>query len=107
MIDNHLKDGTPCSASQHIEFRSLLGSLNWLQSRTQLAVCYNFSRAAAAAAAAAAASAAPEVGDKRGLNKIVRAIRAKPQRVMFHPPKGSLRLVGYPDASCRNSSDTS
>ena len=38
VIDKHLNDDTPCTASQHTEFRSLLGSLNWLQSRTQFAV---------------------------------------------------------------------
>jgi hypothetical protein len=63
-LDKHLKDDTPCTASQHTEFRSLLGSLNWLQSRTQFAVCYNFSRAASA-------SAGPKIGDIRSLNKIV------------------------------------
>ena len=90
----------PCTASQHTEFRSLLGSLNWLQSRTQFAVCYNFSRAASA-------SAGPKIGDIRSLNKIVRTIRAKPQRLIFHDLKGKLRLIGYPDASYRNNADTS
>ena len=32
-LEKHLKDDTPCTALQHTEFRSLLGSFNWLQSR--------------------------------------------------------------------------
>ena len=33
-LEKHLKDDAPCTASQHTGFRSLLGSLNCLQSRT-------------------------------------------------------------------------
>mgnify|MGYP003345342667 CR=1 FL=1 len=63
-------------------------------------ICYSFSRAASA-------SAAPEIGDIRALNKIVRTARARPQRLMFYPLKGNLRLIGYPDASYQNNTDSS
>ncbi len=91
-------DSTPCSPEQHTEFRSVLGSLNWLQSRTQYHICYAFSRLASA-------SAAPTIGDVRALNKLVRTVRARSVKLYFHPLKGPLRIVGYPDASYRNNSD--
>ncbi len=91
-------DATPCDAKMHTEFRSVLGSLNWLQSRTQFHICYAFSRAASA-------SASPTIGDVRALNKIVRTVRARPVRLHFHPLRGNLRLICYPDASYRSNSD--
>jgi hypothetical protein len=98
--DKNLPDNTPCTPQLHTEFRSVLGSLNWLQSRTQYASAYKFSRSASA-------SAAPTLGDCRALNKIVRTIRANPQVLYFWPLKGKTRLIGYPDASYRNNEDSS
>ena len=43
-IPKNLSDETKCTPEMHISFRSLLGSLNWLQSRTQFHVAYRFSR---------------------------------------------------------------
>ena len=34
-IEKNLPDNLACTPQQHAEFRSLLGSLNWLQSRSQ------------------------------------------------------------------------
>ena len=99
-IEKNLSDNTPCTASQHTEYRSLLGSLNWLQSRTQFQIAYKFSRAASAAAS-------PKIGDLRALNKIARTVRAKPMKLMFWPLKGDLRILGMPDASYRNNEDSS
>ena len=59
-IEKNLSDNIPCTASQHTEYRSLPGSLNWLQSRTQFQIAYQFSRAASAAAS-------PKIGDLRAL----------------------------------------
>ena len=55
VIPKHLKDTDACDKSLHTSYRSLLGSINWLQSRTQFQACYQFSRLASA-------SAAPTVG---------------------------------------------
>ena len=43
-------DSEGCSKEMHTAFRSLLGSINWLQSRTQSQACYQFSRCASASA---------------------------------------------------------
>ena len=99
-IPKNLSDETKCTLEMHTSFRSLLGSLNWLQSRTQFQVAYRFSRVASA-------SAGPTVGDMRALNKIVRSVHMDPQRLYFHKLTGQLRIVGYPDASYRNNADLS
>ena len=99
-LDKNLTDNMTCPPSLHTEYRSVLGALNWLQSRTQYASAYKFSRAASAAAA-------PTVADVKALNKVVRAVRAQPQRLYFWPLQGPLRLIGYPDASFKNNEDHS
>ena len=51
-LEKKLNDEADCTPAMHTEYRrSLLGSLNWLQSRTQFQIAYKFSRAASAAAA--------------------------------------------------------
>ena len=99
-LDKNLTDNMTCPPSLHTEYRSVLGALNWLQSRTQYASAYKFSRAASAAAA-------PTVADVKALNKVVRAVRAQPQRLYFWPLQGPLRLIGYPDACFKNNEDHS
>ena len=99
-LEKNLKDDMPCSPSLHTEYRSVLGALNWLQSRTQYAVAYKFSRAASSAAA-------PTIADVKALNKVVRSVRAQPQKLFFWPLQGPLRLIGYPDASFKNNEDHS
>ncbi len=74
--------------------------INWLQSRTQFAIAYKFSRAAAAASG-------PTYGDVKQLNKVVRTIRAQPVALRFWPLSGPLRIIGEPDASYRNNADGS
>ena len=100
VLDTSLPDTQKCNPQQHTAFRSLLGSLNWLQSRTQFQIAYKFSRAASAAAA-------PTIGGIRTLNKIVRSVRSAPQKLHFWPLHGPLRIVVYPDASYRNNEDKS
>ena len=39
-----------CVSSLHTQYRSVLGQVNWLQSRTQYKACYRFSRCAYAVA---------------------------------------------------------
>ena len=99
-LEKNLPDPTPCSPSMHTEYRSVLGSLNWLQSRTQFQIAYKFSRAASAASK-------PTIGDVKALNKIVRTVRAQPLKLRFWPLKGRLRILGYPDASFQNNEDKS
>ena len=40
VIPKHLKDADACDKALHTSYRSLLGSINWLQSRTQFQACY-------------------------------------------------------------------
>jgi hypothetical protein len=49
-IDKSLKDNVQCNPQLHTAYRSVLGQLSWLQSRTQVHLCYKFSRCALAAA---------------------------------------------------------
>ena len=99
-FDHSLRDDVLCDPHLHTEFRSVLGMINWLQSRTQFQACYEFSRCASA-------SAAPKIQHLRQLNKLVRTIKARPIHLRHFPLKGQLRIVGYPDASYRNNSDKS
>ena len=98
VLEKGMKDETPCTPSMHTAYRSVLGQLNWLQSRTQFHICYRFSRCASA-------SAKPTIGDVRNLNKVVRTVRATPVTLNFWPLQGTPRLVGYPDAAYRNNAD--
>ena len=85
-------------ASKLTQYKSVLGQIKWLQSRTQYQACYRFTRCASA-------SASPTIADVRALNKLARSIRAEPCVLRYWPLKGSLRLVGYPDATCRRNAD--
>ena len=44
VIQQGQKDDENCDKDMHTAYRSLLGSINWLQSRTQFQACYQFSR---------------------------------------------------------------
>jgi len=81
-------------------YRSLLGSINWLQSRTQFQSCYQFSHCASAAAA-------PTIGDCKALNKLWWQIAGDPMELMLWPLQGDPRLVAMPDAAFRNNFTTS
>ena len=99
-IPKHLKDTDLCDKQLHTSYRSLLGSINWLQSRTQFQACYSFSRLASA-------SAAPTIGHCKELNKLCRQIRNDEVEMRVWPVKGSPRIIGIPDAAFRNNSDKS
>jgi hypothetical protein len=43
-FDKTLSDTMTCPPALHTEYRSVLGALNWLQSRTQYAAAYKFTR---------------------------------------------------------------
>ena len=99
-IDKSLKDNIQCNPQLHTAYRSVLGQLKWLQSRTQVHICYKFSRCASAAAS-------PTIGDVREINKVVRTLKSQYVDGRFWPLKGSQRILGMPDASYRNNSDKS
>ena len=99
-VEKHMKDNDPCSPSMHTAYRSVLGQLNWLQSRTQCHICYRFSRCASAAAK-------PTIADVREINKTVRTLKSQYIDARFWPVRGPQRIIGMPDASYRNNADKS
>ena len=68
--DKFLKDNIACDPQMHTAYRSVLGQLNWLQNRTQVRLCYKFSRCASAASK-------PTIGDVREINKVVRTMKSQ------------------------------
>eukprot|EP00971_Amphidinium_carterae_P224693 4457429-Amphidinium_carterae.1 len=52
-------------------------------------------------------SAAPTVKDMKELNKTVRLVKTRPQRMYYWRLQGKFRLLAYPDASYRNNADHS
>ena len=43
--------------------------------------------------------------DAKELNKVVRLVKDKPQRLLYAPIKGTPRLMGFPDAAYKNNAD--
>merc|ERR1711953_1372353 len=68
VYDKKLDPDLTCDADLHHQFRSGVGAVHWLQSRTQYQACYQFSRCASALAA-------PTIKDLANLNKLIRQIR--------------------------------
>ena len=99
-FDKSLKYDTPLTPQMHAAYRSVLGQINWLQSRTQFHIGYHFSKCASKAAS-------PTIGEVRAINKTVRTIKSIPLSMRFWPLHGKARIVGYPDASYRNNEDKS
>ena len=100
VIQKGQKDDEKCDKDMHTAYRSLLGSINWLQSRTQFQACYQFSRCASAAAS-------PTIGDCKSLNKLCKQIVNDPMELKYWPLEGNPRLMAMPDAAFRNNSDKS
>ena len=99
-FDKYLKDDTPLTPQMHTAYRSVLGQINWLQSRTQFHIGYQFSRCASKASS-------PTIEDVRTIHQTVRTIKSIPLSMRFWPLRGKTRIVGYPDASYRNNEDKS
>ena len=55
----------------------------------------------------ASASANATILETKELNKVVRLVKDKPQRLLYAPIKGVPRLMGFPDAAYKNNSDGS
>ena len=91
-FEKSLKDNIACAPQLHTAYRSVLGQLNWLQSRTQAQLCYKFSRCASAASS-------PTIGDVREINKVVRTLKNQYVDARFWPLNGTQRILGMPDAA--------
>ena len=90
-VERNTKDDLHCTPAMHTRYRSLVGQINWLQSRTQFQCCYKFSRCALKAAS-------PTIGDVN--NKLARQLKSQPVKLQFWPLTGALR-IRLPDASYR------
>ena len=94
------KEDLHFSSTMRARYRSLLGQINWFQSRTQFQCCYKCSRCASKAAS-------PLIGDVKALNKLARQLKTRPVKLQFWHFAGPLRIIGFPDVSCRNNEDGS
>ena len=45
-VERNTKEDLHCTPAMHTRYRSLLGQINWLQSRIRFQCCYKFSRCA-------------------------------------------------------------
>ena len=88
-VERSTKENLHCTPAMHTRCRSLLGQINWLQSRTQFQCCYKFSRCASKAAS-------PTIGDAKALNKLARQLKSQPVKLQFWPLAGPLRIIGFP-----------
>ena len=52
-------------------------------------------------------AASPTIGEVKSLNKLARQIKSQPVKLQCWPLTGPLRILGFPDASCRNNDDGS
>ena len=99
-VERNTKEDLPCTPAMDTRYRSLLGEMNWLQSRTQFQCCYEFSRCASMAAS-------PTIGEVEVLNRLARQLKSQPAELQFWPLTGPLRIIVFPDASYRNNEDGS
>ena len=99
-MERNTKEDLHCTPSMHTMYRSLVGQINWLQSRTQFQRCCKFSRCASMAAS-------PTVGEVRSLNNLARQVKSQPVKLQYWPLTGPLRIFGFLDASHRNNDDGS
>ena len=100
MFSIQTKHDPHCTPAMNTRYRSLLGQMNWLQSRTQFQCCYKFSRCASKAAS-------PTVGDVKALDKLARQLKSQPVKLQFWVLTGPLRIIGFPDAFYRNNENGS
>ena len=84
-VERNTKEDLDCTPTMHTMYRSLLGQINWLQSRTLSQCCYKFSRCASRAASPTSQSV----------------------KLQFWPLTGPLRILGLSDASHRNNDEGS
>ena len=94
------KDDPPCPPNLHTEYRRALRQLKWVQSRSQFQIVCRFSYAASAAAS-------PNIADVRYINKVIRALQARPVLLTCWPLNVNLRLIGIPGAAYKNNEDKS
>ena len=52
-------------------------------------------------------AASPTIGNVKSFNELARQIKSQPVKLQYWPLTGPLRILGFPDASCRNNDDGS
>ena len=96
--ERNTKEDLHCTPAMHTRYRSLLGQIDCLQSRTQC--CCKFCRCASKAAS-------PTIGDVKALTKLTRQLKSQLVKLQFWPLTGPLSIIGFLDASYRNYEDGS
>ena len=89
-VERNTKEDLHCTSPWHTMYRSPLGPINWLQSRTQFQCCHKFSSCASMAAS-------PTIGDVESLNKLARQIKSQPVKLQYWPLTGPSRTLGFRD----------
>ena len=97
-MERNTKEDLQRTPEMHTMYRSLLGQIILLQSRTQFQCCYKFLRCASIVAS-------PTIGDVKALNKLARQLKSQPVKLQFWPLTGPLRIILFPDASYRNNEE--
>ena len=100
-VERNKEEDLHCTPLRHTMYRSLLGQINWVQSRTQFQ-CF-----AAIFPRCASMAASPTDGDVKSLNKLARHIKTQPVKFQYWALTGPLRILGFPDASYRINDDGS
>ena len=73
-VERNTKEDLHSTPAMHTKYRSVLGQINWLQSRTQLQCCHKFSKCASRAAS-------PTIGNVKALNKLARQLKSQPVKL--------------------------
>ena len=98
-IDKSLKDNIQCNPQLHTAYRSVLGQLNWLQSRNSGSHLLQVFRVVPQPLLVRPL----EMSGK--LTRLFAPLKSQYVDGRFWPLKGSQRILGMPDASYRNNSD--
>ena len=98
--EEKIREDLHCNPTVHTRYRSLLGRIDWIQSRRQFQCWCKFSSCASRAVS-------PTIGDVKALYKVARQLKSKPVKLQFWPLTGPLIIIGFPDASYRNNEDGS
>ena len=84
-VGRKTEENPHCTSAIQTRYRSLLGQINWLQSRTQFQCCYKFSRCASMAAS-------PAIGDVKALNNLARHLLSQPVKASVQATQRTVEI---------------
>ena len=89
-VEKNTKKDLHCTPTMHPRYRSLLGQINWVQSRTQFQCFYKFSKCDSR-------TTSPTIGDVKAINMLARQLQSQPSEHQLWPLTRPWRTVGFPD----------